>query len=321
MFSSSRKSRHNQGRNKSQFLSTAALLMLMLLPVAAKSDDPAAAPGPRDLGYDRVLPLEGGSNFRDMGGLFTADGQRVRRGLLFRSGVMTSLTEADMDYLDQFGFQRVVDLRSSEERDLYPNHWAAKRGVDVIAHDYSMRELMQQATDDDGQISTDTMHHLYKTLPYRLEPQLKLFFAELVAGNAPLAVNCSAGQDRTGISSALLLHALGVPRDVVIQDYLNSTRFRRPAIERGDIDLVAAAEDNFFAAVMLRYAGPSGEVSPANPLLTEQGVPYLRFAMDQIEQDFGSIEGFLAERIDVDEQDIQRLRSLYLESPFATQEG
>ncbi|MEL7043879.1 MAG: tyrosine-protein phosphatase, partial [Pseudomonadota bacterium] len=160
--------------------------------------------------YDRVLQLEGGSNFRDMGGLFTADGQRVRRGLLFRSGVMTSLTEEDMDYLDQFGFERVVDLRSSEERELYPNHWAAKRGVEVIAHEYSMRELMKQAMGEDDQPSASAMHNMYKTLPYMLEPQLKLFFAELVAGNAPLAVNCSAGQDRTGISSALLLLALGV---------------------------------------------------------------------------------------------------------------
>ena len=149
-----------------------------------------------------------------------------------------------------------------------------------------------------------------------LEPQLKLFFAELVDGNAPLVVNCSAGQDRTGISSALLLLALGVPEDVVVQDYLNSTRFRRPVNERGDVDLQAAAEENFFAAVMLRYSGGSNEVSPARPLLTEQRVPYLRFALDQIEQDFGSVEGFLRERVDVGPQEIARLRTLYLETPF-----
>ncbi|MEO1080094.1 MAG: tyrosine-protein phosphatase [Pseudomonadota bacterium] len=309
--------RHDNVRPYRGFLLLALLMELSALSSAARADSPVPVPATISAAYDRVLPLEGGSNFRDMGGLFTTDGQRVRRGLLFRSGVMTSLTEDDMDYLDQFGFERVVDLRSSEERELYPNHWATKRGVEVVAHEYSMRELMKRAMGEDGQPSASAMHNMYKTLPYMLEPQLKLFFAELVAGNAPLAVNCSAGQDRTGISSALLLLALGVPKDVVMQDYLNSTRFRRPVIERGDVDLVAAAEDNFFAAVMLRYSGESGEVSPASPLLTDKGVPYLRFAMDQLEQDFGSIEAFLEARVGVDAADIQQLRSLYLESPFS----
>lgn len=266
--------------------------------------------------YDRVLPLEGASNFRDMGGLYTADGYKVRRGLLFRSGVMTSLTEADMAYLDEIDFKTIVDLRSSEERDLYPNHWAAQSNVDLVAYDYSMRELMKRAVDEDGQPSGNAMHEMYKTMPYMLEPQLKLFFAELVNGNAPLVVNCSAGQDRTGISSALLLLAMGVPKDVVVQDYLNSTRFRRPVNERGDVDLAAAAEENFFAAIMLRYSGGSGALSPAKPLLTDQRVPYLRFALDQIEQDFGSVESFLAERIDVGPAEIARLRELYLETPL-----
>lgn len=300
-----------------RWLPLTALLAFTAVPVATLADGPEPAPASVTGAYDRVLPLDGGSNFRDMGGLFTADGRRVRRGLLFRSGVMTSLTEADMEYLDDFGFQRIVDLRSTEERDLYPNHWAAQRDVQVVAHEYSIREMLERAGREDGSAAGSSMHVMYKSLPYTLEPQLKLFFAELVAGNAPLAVNCSAGQDRTGISSALLLLALGVPKDVVIQDYLNSTRLRRPVIERGDVDLVAAAEDNFFAAFMIRYSGGSDKVSPAKPLLTERGVPFLRFALDQIEQDFGSVEAFLAARIDVDTAEIEELRSLYLESAFA----
>src|SRR5690606_41263416 len=79
--------------------------------------------------YDRVVPLEGGANFRDLGGYQTVDGKTVRRGLLYRSGVMTHLTEADQAYLQKIGIDTVVDLRSREELELYPNHWAPKAGV------------------------------------------------------------------------------------------------------------------------------------------------------------------------------------------------
>jgi protein-tyrosine phosphatase len=263
--------------------------------------------------YDRLLPLEGGSNFRDMGGYFTADGRQVRRSVLFRSGVMTSLTPADQAYLAGFGFERVIDLRSAEERDLYPNRWATAQGIEVLAHDYSMAEIVQRMLDEEGQ--PRGMQDLYRAFPSQLEPQLKIFFNEVLAGNVPLVVNCSAGQDRTGMTAALFLLALGVPRDVVLQDYLISTRYRRPAVERGDVDLAAAAKDNLFASLMLRYAEDQGHADAepqAQPLLTDQGVPFLRFALEQIEQDFGSVERYLEVRIGVDAEDRRLLQSRYL---------
>lgn len=260
--------------------------------------------------YDRLLPLEGGSNFRDMGGYFTADGRRVRLGLLFRSGVMTSLTAADQEYLASFGFQRVVDLRSTEERELYPNLWAREQNIDVLAQDYSMSAIIEQMVDENGEVRG--MEELYRSFPQQFKPQLTQFFDELVAGNVPLVVNCSAGQDRTGLSSALLLLALGVPREVVVQDYLQSTRYRRPDIERGDVDLAEAAADNWFAELMLRYSEGHDSDHAAEPLLNSAGVPYLRFALDRIEQDYGSVERFLALELGVDAADLARLRDRYL---------
>jgi protein-tyrosine phosphatase len=292
--------------------SLAVALLATMSPLAAFADSgTATAP---TAAYDRLLPLEGGSNFRDLGGYFTVDGRQVRRGLLFRSGVMTGLTPADQDYLAAFGFQRIIDLRSSEERALYPNRWAAARGIELVAHDYSMREIVERMVGDDGQ--PRGMGELYRGFPYQLEPQLKLFFDELLADNVPLVVNCSAGQDRTGFSAALLLLALGVPREVVMQDYLVSTRYRRPEVERGDVDLAAAAEDNFFAQLMLRYS-EGDQARAAQPLLTEDGVPFLRFALDQVEQDFGSVEAYLDERIGVDAADRERLRERFLVATYA----
>jgi protein-tyrosine phosphatase len=247
-----------------------------------------------------------------MGGYFSADGRQVRRGLLFRSGVMTSLTESDQAYLDRFGFQRVIDLRSSDERDLYPNYWAENSGIDVLAQDYSMLDMMKNMVDEQGR--PRGMDALYREMIYSIRPQMRMLFESALAGEVPLVVNCSAGQDRTGVSSALLLLALGVPRDVVVQDYLQSTRYRRPDIEKGDVDLAAAARTNAFAAMMLQYAGREG--AGAKPLLTSEGVPYLNFALAQVEADYGSVEAFLEKELGIDAEDRAALRDRYLQATY-----
>lgn len=257
--------------------------------------------------YERVLPLEGGSNFRDLGGYQTADGKTVRRGLLYRSGVMTSLTDKDEKYLEDFDFATVVDLRSSEERELFPNRWAGDAGIDYVSVDYSMVEMMKSGMQE-GQ--RPDMATLYRSLPYSIKPQLKRYFAQAVAGHAPLVVNCSAGQDRTGIASALMLTALGVPRAQIVQDYVLSTEYRQPQVERGDVDLAAAAETNAFAKMMLRYADK--EQKKAAPLITEEGIPYLYYALQQIEADYGSVMAFMERELDVEAADVAALREQYL---------
>ena len=73
----------------------------------------------------RLLPLEGGRNFRDIGGYQTADGQHVKWGHVFRSGVMHELTDDDYDYLEQLGIRTVCDYRSEEERTNEPTDWRA----------------------------------------------------------------------------------------------------------------------------------------------------------------------------------------------------
>lgn len=73
----------------------------------------------------RLLPLEGGRNFRDLGGYETADGQTVKWGVAFRSGVMNGLTDADYDYLSDLGIKTVCDFREGDERASEPTEWKA----------------------------------------------------------------------------------------------------------------------------------------------------------------------------------------------------
>lgn len=261
--------------------------------------------------YKRLLPLEGGSNFRDLGSYQTSDGKTVKRGLLFRSAAMTGLTAADQQYLQRIGFQTVVDLRSNEERELYPNHWTTAAGISYLHNDYNIAEMletMKVTPSINGKffdIATG-----YRQMPLLLKPQLKLLFDQLLAGNAPLVVNCSAGQDRTGVASALLLAALGVSHDTIVADYLLSTQYRRPKIERGAVDLPALAETNAFARLMM---GQSEDQDYAAPLVAEDGMPYLELTFEQIDADYGSVTAYLDRELGIGDEEVQRLRQLYLE--------
>ena len=282
---------------------TARLISFFLLVVVAST-----AVADLSMSYRRLLPLEGGSNFRDLGGYRTADGKTVARGMLFRSGAMTALTDADMAYLDRFGIKTIVDLRSNEEIGLYPNHWAAESRIEVVWGDYSFAAMM---SGDESGGRPDTAE-LYPRLLDSIEPQIKTYFQRALDEGAPMVVNCSAGQDRTGIVAALMLLLLGVSEATVIEDYLLSTDFRRPAIEQHGVDLAAAARTNAFAAMMLEYRKAMPHPDRPNPLVTPDGVPYLAFVIERIRDEYGSVEAYAETELGIDGQDLIALRRKYL---------
>ena len=287
-------------------------LSLLITPGFAPAME-AAADTPLERSYRRLLPLEGGSNFRDLGDYPTAQGGTVKRGVLFRSGAMTGLTATDQAYLGRFGFQSIVDLRSSEERELYPNPWAAQSDVPYLFHDYSIIAMMRGAAGDrDGAEIGADYSPMYRTMLDTLQPQLKIFFDRLLGEAVPLVVNCSAGQDRTGVTSALLLSVLGVPRDMILEDYLLSTDFRDPRKENGEVDLEAAAKTNAFAAMMLRYKAAGATARP-NPLVTAGGTPFLQATFEEIDRRYGSVGAYLEEALGLTAAEQERLRALYTE--------
>lgn len=276
-----------------------------------QKDDSGSDGAPGNVGhfnYERLLPLEGGNNFRDLGGYPTLDNKTVKRGLVFRSGVMTKLTSLDQGVLNRLGINTVVDFRSREELDLFPNHWARDHGLKFVNHDYSLSEIASRMFDKDG--NKVGVHILYQNFPMILKPQLTLLFHHLVEGHTPLVFNCSAGQDRTGIAAALILKTLGVAWETILEDYHLSTRFRRPEIETAGVDFNDHAGTNAFADMMLRYG--EGNKKP-KPLFTDDSVPYLDFAFAQMEKNYGSVEEYLAAEIGVNSAAVEQLKAYYLQ--------
>lgn len=249
---------------------------------------------------ERLLPLEGGSNFRDIGGYAAANGKHVRWGMIYRSGGTPLLTPSDLGQVQALSLANMVDLRSTEERVIAPSRID---GIPYTAVGYSMVPLISNVS----RSSEDT----YRAFPKMLAPQIRQVFAKLLSGEGPLAYNCSAGQDRTGFTTAIVLTVLGVPHDTIEADYHLSTLYRRPENEMPKLS-AAMQETSPVAAYFGRVLGDPVTRKP-QPLFTPDGTSYLTFSLDEVTKTWGSVEGYLAAEAGVSKADLMKLQAAYTE--------
>lgn len=285
---------------KTQIGQLAGLIALLGIgvPLAAQVAQPTAATATQ---HQRVLPLQGGQNFRDLGGYRTSTGRTVRWGVLFRSGSMHFLTPADYEYLGKLGIRTVCDFRSTSERKLEPAVWPAGQAPRMLADDYEIDRspIMRRAG---GGVPTAaearaTMAAAYPQLLALFNLQYRRMFGELLAGRVPMAFNCSAGKDRTGVAAALILTALGVPRETVIQDYLLTNRYFDPkkAVKQDD---EASQEWRKLPADVLKAYGAADRT-------------YIEAVLGAMDAHHGGVAGYLHDELGLSRSDLEKLRRMY----------
>ncbi len=178
---------------------------------------------------DEIL-LEGAPNFRDFGGYAALDGRRVRRRRLYRSELLLDLTARDLATLADLDIGLVCDLRSPGERRKLSNEWPADRPYELLALDLGSGLSAVQPDKWSRKLADPTFDAAraqaaladnYRRMPASYAGDLRALFERLARPDAKsLLVHCAAGKDRTGFVSAMLLTALGVPRDTIMKDYL-----------------------------------------------------------------------------------------------------
>jgi protein-tyrosine phosphatase len=273
-----------------------ASLLAFAAPAFAREAAPVAAVQAAAL--DRFITIEGGHNFRDTGGYRTTSGRMVRRGVFYRSASMANLAPQGMAQLQALHIGSIIDLRSTQERRADTSNWLAASGQGYWARDYSLDDTgFADMFGDPARLTADSvraaMAQGYRGTPRALAPSYRELFARLVAGKGAVVVNCTAGKDRTGIGTALVLTALGVPYETVREDFLLSNLAVRNTSRSGD---------NSFANQLAAL--------PREVLVPLAGVegPYLDAAFDQIRADYGSVEGYLAKELGVGPRELARLR-------------
>jgi protein-tyrosine phosphatase len=252
---------------------------------------------------ERVLPLQQGSNFRDIGGYVTKDGRTVKWDKAFRSGAMPLLTDADYALLGQLDLGAIVDLRSIEEREVAPDMLDDRTGALFLANDYSIKPLFQDMAKSGGE-------NMYKGMELMLVPQFRALFNRLLANEGAVVYHCSAGQDRTGIATALIYDVLGVDRETILKDYHRSTELRRPQWEMPKVDPAAYPNNP-----ILKYyaARADGQPPKAEPLYTKGGASHLAQFFTYLDQQYGGSEGYLKQKVGLTDADIAKLRQTMLD--------
>jgi protein-tyrosine phosphatase len=240
----------------------------------------------------RHFNLAGASNFRDLGGYPGKDGRAVRWRQIFRSNHLGHLTEADVDVLRGLGLKSAFDLRGIDERA------TAMCAIEEIAvHSLpieptvvgELRALLDAGSPLSSTEVADEMRNSYRSYVRQNTPRFHALFTHLLEDHAPLVIHCTAGKDRTGFACALILHALGVPDDLIAQDYLLTNRFYRPD-PSSITDLPEAVTQ----------------------VLTSVEASFLAASFDVISADYGDLDSYFREGLGVGPRERAALEARYL---------
>ena len=259
---------------------------------------------------ERLIALEGGLNFRDLGGYETDDGRRVRWRCLFRSGRMSRLTLSDQSRIRSLGIRVLCDLRSRDEREKEAVRWPAEDVV-RLEWDYDPRQVdLRHATSAPGfsaAAARSAMLDFYRAMPDRFALQYAALFTQLAAGTTPLVFGCSAGKDRTGMAAALILTCLGVQKQHILADFALTDRvvdLERVLIGNPGASLGLGDGQSYLHELSAQTRAPLMRAAPE----------YLEAAFDQLRENYGSVQGYLRDRLQLTDEAVARIRAHILEN-------
>lgn len=256
-----------------------------------------------DADQRRFLRLEGVRNARDLGGYRTRDGRTVRWGRVYRTGALGEATPRDIDALVARGIRVVCDLRSGPERVAAPDHWLEAAGIAVwgqpAAEEVGDSHALLRACLVDAERTRAVMTQAYRAMPYLQTAAFGAVFARLARGETPLLLHCSAGKDRSGGAAALLLLALGVPGDTVLEDYLLSNE---------DFDGLCR---DFLRNP--RHAAAHGDAARAWLPLIDSDPGYIAALLEAVYSRHDTVEDYLAAELGIGAGELAALRGHLLE--------
>ncbi len=240
---------------------------------------------------ERRVPFEGITNLRDLGGYPTVDGGTTRWGRVFRADALHKLTDADVVAFHRLGVRTVYDLRGPLERAEFPNPVESIH-VPIVgrAPDAPAPPPEPNMTTVDGE---RMLRDMYVASLEHSAAQIGTILRGLAdVDRVPAVFHCHGGKDRTGIVAAVLLLALGVDRETVLDDYEATRRYRRVEHQQDSLTNMLAAGVSLEAA-----AGVLGTPRWA-----------MADAIDAIETNYPDIDTYLTERTGVAPHELVALR-------------
>ncbi|GGF37457.1 tyrosine-protein phosphatase [Echinicola rosea] len=245
------------------------------------------------------LGLEASPNFRELGGIETKDGKTVKDHMIYRSGSFTALPEGDKEKLAETGITTVIDFRSDYEIEREPDDIPASLNAEWINSSIgnidpkSMQQFMKVLTGPS--FSTDQVDSLMIAANKGFVDNItdfKPLFDHLMEKDEVVLFHCSAGKDRTGFASSLLLHALGADWDTIMADYLRSNE-AVGKVDKSKLEMYGIPKER--AEYMMGVKAP-----------------YLEAAWEGIREKYGDVDTMLEEELGIGKKEKKQLRKKYL---------
>ncbi|MDX1931608.1 MAG: tyrosine-protein phosphatase [Capsulimonadales bacterium] len=264
---------------------------------------------------ERRLPLEGLGNLRDAGGYRTEEGRQVRWGMLYRSEALARLTDADREYLNGLQLKTVCDFRGNREAEAAPDKLAPIMTARAVSFPIESGTITRPSATGTTTGTTTTattattvdLSALIKTglgVAYMrmLDEHGKSAFGPFVRAlaepaNLPTLYHCTAGKDRTGVATALVLRVLGVPTKTIVADYSLTNLATDALMEQAKRNPQLAASGLNSARMM--------PLMIADPKWMEDTLRY-------VEEKHGSVENYLTTVCGVEKATIDKLRARLL---------
>ncbi len=261
------------------------------------------------------IVLEGIQNVRDLGGLPLAEGRQVKTGCLLRTGKLSDMTERDRKELrDRYRVTEIVDLRTRMECGQHPDQELAgavyrwnpifpEQAMGITREEAAAQDPLERKLIFLRSLNGRGKENLQKYYPMMVQDpycigQLKAFFALLRGhGEGAFLWHCTMGKDRTGVTAALLLHALGASRETILADYLATNEALREMHEEQ-------------RRVIEAYTGDA-ELAEQAVIVDSVDESFLQAALTVLEREYGGIDRFLAEKLGVGEQERRLLKERY----------
>jgi len=265
------------------------------------------SPRPEKNANRRVIPFDGISNFRDLGGYPTMDGRRVKWQTLFRSGHLSYSTKKDREALSQLGIHTIVDFRSDLEREREPDHLPPNHHIRTLSYPIQqdgmaplskeIRSLIENRALN-GHSPSHKMRQLYTMLAEDYHKAYQQYFQALLDSAAsPVLWHCSAGKDRAGFAAALLLKTLGVPDEIIMDDYMLSRMHK------------ASRRRQLLTVTLLR--GP--KAGKFLKRMNDVDSTWLKTAFQAVDKKWGVFDHYIHSGIGLTTADIDELKNLYLD--------
>ncbi len=252
--------------------------------------------------------LHGSKNFRAVRPYQAADGRHLRSNILFRSGELSRLSEADLAIIASLDIRMICDLRTGREQSEFVSRWPEISRVQRLdlpnrdesdAGPHKIFELMANHPGETGGLLA--MDLLYRRKPKAFARSLQILFRAMLGGDAlPLLVHCHAGKDRTGFIVAMILAAVGISKEDIIDDYMTTGHYFQ-----------AEHEARNLAAWAQRSFGHHVHTDSTQPMVDTRR-DYLEASLQEIDRGWGGIQPYLRDAVGLSHADQSSLQALLL---------